>query len=318
MTKWLIESLHGFQYSLNLLHSCKIWHLDLIGYIPHGHLNSSLGKNLSLYSPIGAWLVIALEALAHKEFKWPKYFSQAPPLMYNGSMILSSPSSRLRNCFPLKSDAWKVIFQIFAILSHWLFLLKSQDILQGKRGIGLNDLVSLSTTLWRFQLQWLGHSQNSMELSWWRKKKRRSSLRIAVEWTWYGCEEGSNIFMVACIEPVTTIIFDMSLWFIAWLIPHLIVNNSASVLMTWTTWWSVLEISLLQMCICDINMAMLLLTLASMIMRASEGILEDSITILLSWWIHVFRLSFFCLLNKLKEKWSEKVSITLKPKENSG
>jgi len=53
-------------------------------------------------------------------------------------------------------------------------------------------------------------------------------------------------------------------------------------------------------------------------MRASEGILEDLITILLSWWICVFRLSFFCLLNKLKEKQSEKVSITLKPRENSG
>jgi len=34
--------------------------------------------------------------------------------------------------------------------------------------------------------------------------------------------------------------------------------------------------------------------------------------------LDIFRLLFFCLLNKLKEKQSEKVSITLKPRENSG
>ena len=44
-------------------------HLDSIKYDPHEHLNSSLGKNLSLYSSIGAWFIIALEALAHKELE---------------------------------------------------------------------------------------------------------------------------------------------------------------------------------------------------------------------------------------------------------
>ena len=61
-TNWLIVSLIGFQYLLNLLHSWRIWRLDSIGCDLHGQLNSSLGKNLNRYSPIGAWFVIACVA----------------------------------------------------------------------------------------------------------------------------------------------------------------------------------------------------------------------------------------------------------------
>jgi len=50
-------------------------------YDLHGHLNFSLGKNLSLYSPVRAWLVIALEACAYREFEWPKTLSQDPSLV---------------------------------------------------------------------------------------------------------------------------------------------------------------------------------------------------------------------------------------------
>ena len=46
-----------------------MWYLDSIGYNPHKYLNSSLGKNLSLYSPVGAWLIITLEVYAHIEFE---------------------------------------------------------------------------------------------------------------------------------------------------------------------------------------------------------------------------------------------------------
>ena len=109
MTKWAIESLLRFQYSLNLLHSCSMWRLDSIGYCPQGHLNSSFGKNLSLYSPIGTWLMIALEALAQRELEWPKFWSHGPPLIYDGSSGLLSPSTRSRKCLPFKSDAWNVI-----------------------------------------------------------------------------------------------------------------------------------------------------------------------------------------------------------------
>ena len=125
------------------------------------------------------WLVIALEALVHRELEWPKNFSQDPPLIYNSSMILLSLSRRLKNYFLLKSDAWKVIFHLFAISSHSLFLLKSQDTLQGKRGIELKAFVSLLTALWRAQLQWLGHFQNLMENS-----SGGTRRNCKVQWGW--------------------------------------------------------------------------------------------------------------------------------------
>ena len=66
------------------------------------------------------------------------------------------------------------------------------------------------------------------------------------------------------------------------------------------------------------DVAILFLTLASMIMRAHEGSLEDSIVILSSCWTHDFILLSFFLLYKLKENQSEKLSITLFPRANAG
>jgi len=63
-------------------------------------------------------------------------------------MLLLS-SSRLRNCFPLRSEAWNVIFQTFRMSLLSLFLLKSHEVLLRKSGVGLKALVSLSTALWR-------------------------------------------------------------------------------------------------------------------------------------------------------------------------
>ena len=125
--KWLIESCLRFQYLLNFLHLWRICLLVLMGYKPQGQLKSSLGKNLSLYSPIGAWLVIALKALAHKELEWLKYLSYKLPLMYDSSIKLLSLLKRSRKCFPFVSNAWKIIFYLLARLSHSFFLLKSQD-----------------------------------------------------------------------------------------------------------------------------------------------------------------------------------------------
>ena len=118
-----------------------------MGYNPQEQLNSSLGKNLSLYSLIRAWLIIALEALAHRELKWPKNLSHELSLIYDSSMILSLLSIRSRKCFPLRSDAWKIILHLLAMLSHSFFLLKSQDDLQENSRMRLKDFISLSTTL---------------------------------------------------------------------------------------------------------------------------------------------------------------------------
>ena len=149
MINWLIESLLRFQYSLNLLHLYKMWHLVSIGYCLQEQLNSFLGKNLSLYSSIRAWLVIALDTLVHNELEWPKYLSHKPSLIYDGSIVLLSLLTRSRKCLPFISDTWNVIFHLFTRSSHSFFFLKSQDDLLGKSRMGLNDFVSTSIALWR-------------------------------------------------------------------------------------------------------------------------------------------------------------------------
>jgi len=123
-----------------------------------------------------------------------------------------------------------------------------------------------------------------------------------------------KIFLAAWMELVTMIILEISSQFEAWFIPHLIVKSSASLLVTKTVWWRVLINGLLNVCICKMDVAMLFLILASIIMMAVDGELDDSITMLSSW-RHI--LSFFSLLHRLKENWSEKLSIILRPGDNS-
>ena len=224
-------------------------------------------------------------------------------------MMLLLSSSRSRNCFPLRSEAWNVIFQIFRMSLLLLFLLKSYEVLLEKSGVELKALVSLSTTLWRDQLRWLGHSQNSMELFWCWRKNHQSSAGMATEWTWKRCEDGSKIFLAIWVELVMMMILEMSLWFEAWLIPYLIAKSSALVLVMWTMWWTVLVIGLSWMCICDINVATSFLILVSMTTMVVEEELDASMTILSSWWAQA--LLSFCLLCKLNTKWSEKLSIIL-------
>ena len=139
------------------MHSCKMWCLVLIRYCPQGQLNSFLRKNLSLYSSIGAWLVIALNALVHNELEWPKYLSYKPSLIYDGFIVLLSLSTRLRKYLPFISDTWNIIFYLFTRLLYSFFLFKSQDDLLGKSRVGLNNFISISTALYRNHLYWLGH-----------------------------------------------------------------------------------------------------------------------------------------------------------------
>ena len=132
------------------------------------------------------------------------------------------------------------------------------------------------------------------------------------------CDDGSKIFLAAWIESVTIMIFEILLWFVAWLIPHFITNSLASVLMILTVWWRVYVMGLLWMCMCDIDITMLFLTLASIIISVHKEILKDSKARLSSCWIWALKLASLHLLNKWKEKQLEKVSITLWPGENSG
>ena len=65
-----------------------------------------------------------------------------------------------------------------------------------------------------------------------------------------------------------TIILNILLVFVAWLIPHLITKSSASVLVIFVAWYSVLIIGLLWIWILEIDVATLFLTLALVITRA--------------------------------------------------
>ena len=149
-----------------LLYLWRMWWWVSIGYNPHGHLNSSWGKKWRQYSPIGAWLTIALVALVHSEFEWPKCLSHNPPFEKDGSIDQRSSSRRSKKLLPFTSEAWNSIFQVLRILSHSLFLSNSQEDLHRKMGMRSNFFVSLSTIEWRVQFLQLEHSQNLIEF-WW-------------------------------------------------------------------------------------------------------------------------------------------------------
>ena len=134
---------------LYLLHSWRIYHFVLIEYSLYGYLNSSLGKNLSQYSPIGTWLTVALIVLIQSKFECLKNLSYRPPLAINSSIGLKSSLMSSRKCLFLLSKAWKSIFQLFKVLLHLFFLLKSQDNLHEKIRARSNCFVSLSMTVWR-------------------------------------------------------------------------------------------------------------------------------------------------------------------------
>ena len=103
----------------------------------------------------------------------------------------------------------------------------------------------------------------------------------------------------------------------AWLIPHLIANNLASVLVTNIIWWTVLVIGWLAKCMCDMDVAMSFLILASVTTMAVDREENDFKTRSSSCWKQI--VSFFSfLLNKLKEKQSGKLSMILEPGRNSG
>ena len=133
-------------------------------------------------------------------------------------------------------------------------------------------------------------------------------------WVWWWVENLSGCMNWVCDNND----FEISLWFVAWLIPHLIANSSASVLVMLTAWWRVFMTGLLWMCVCNIDVAMLFLILASVIISTHEGILKDSKAKLSSYWIQALKLVSLHLLNKWKEKQLERVLMTWWLGENLG
>ena len=198
----------------------------------------------------------------------------------------------------MRSDTWKVIFYLLIMSLHSDFLLKSQKFLFGIKGVRLNDFVSISMTLWSFQLLLLGHSQNLIMFSWWWLKNSLRSLSIRVACFWSKCKDRSKIFFAAWIEFVMTMILDISCEQTAWMIPHLMTKNSASELVTLIVWWRVLTIGLLWTWIWAINTVTLFLMLVFIITSALVRELEDSIAKASSCWMYFSKVQSLHLLNK--------------------
>ena len=99
--------------------------------------------------------------------------------------------------------------------------------------------------------------------------------------------------------------------------PHLMAKSSASMLVTNDTWWTVLVSGRFAMCTCNIDIVISFLMLASVMIRAVWGDRELCRTMLSSSWAWILSFSFSFLVTKLKEKWSEKISIMWEPGTNS-
>jgi len=112
---------------------------------------------------------------------------------------------------------------------HSSFLLKSHDNLQRKIGSILSYSVSLLMAKWGSYLALLGQSQKTIELL---ELLLKSALRfwdIVMECSWYRWKDKLKIHLAVCMASVITMIFLVFQTWTAWLIPHLIENNSASV-----------------------------------------------------------------------------------------
>ena len=164
--------------------------------------------------------------------EWLKCWSHGPPLILDGSIGFRSLSSKLRKYLPLKSAAWKSIFYWERIKLHSVFLQKFQDDLHGNDRIEVIFLVSLSTEWCNGHCNLLGQSQNSIWLQASLEKNSLSSWDITVKWIWYRWTEESKILFVAWRESVITTMWLLLEMVTAWFMPHWIVNNSASVVVT--------------------------------------------------------------------------------------
>ena len=149
-------------------------------------------------------------------------------------------------------------------------------------------------------------------------KNLRNSSRIAAVWIWRGWTSQLKIFLAAWIESVTIMILETLFMEQAWFMPHLIANNSASVVVTKDAWWTDLVSSWFAEWICEIDVAMLFLMLVLVITMAEWGDEEFCKTISSSSWARVLLGFLFFLLTKLKEKQLEKLSIIQQPGKNSG
>jgi len=128
---------------------------------PQGHARLLRGKNLFLYSPIGAWFRIAPVALAQSDTEDPIWLSQPPPLMYDSWIRFFLLIRSCKNWWPLLWPWLKVVihWSVHALLD--LSLRASNEV----NWAGVQGTIVLlawsSTIAWRCHLALLGQSQKS-------------------------------------------------------------------------------------------------------------------------------------------------------------
>ena len=284
-----------------------------MGYELHGQLKISEEKNLNWYSPIGAWLVIALDTRAQSKFEWPNCESHEPPLEHEGSIGSKSSLNRSRKFLSLESDAWKVIFHWDRMELHSDILQKSQEDLYGNIGIETMFLVSLSTIWWRAHCCLLGQSQNSIWFWESLEKNSLSSDEIAAEWIWYRWVKESKILLTMWRELVMTMIC-LTLWLVTtWFILQWMTKSSASAVVILIALCKVLTIGLVKKWMCKMEVVTWFLILASNTTMDKKGS-EDALSIISS----KFSMCFSTFEEQgWKEKQSGKMSTIQFPGLNS-
>ena len=125
-----------------------------------------------------------------------------------------------------------------------------------------------------------------------------------------------NIYLIKWITSVIIIIQDILGIWTAWLIPHLIVNSSVSINIILTAWWIVLATVLWHDQTCNIDIAILLLILASEITIIVLEFDRMSLAILLSLQRSVSLFHLSLQFTVWKEKWLGKLSTSLKLEES--
>ena len=285
---------------LNLWYSWRMYHLDSMGYKPHGQLKISKEKNLNRYSPIGAWLVIALDAQVQSKFEWLDCKSHGPSLEHKGSIGSKSLLNRLRKFLPLELDTWKVIFHWDKMKLHSDFLQKSQKDLHRNIGIEIMFLVSLSTIWWSAHSCLLEQSQNSIWFWESLEKNSLSSNEIAVEWIWYRWVEELKILLVMWRESVMTMIYLMLWLATAWFILQQMAKSSALAVVILIVLCKVLTTGLLKEWMCEMEVATWFLILVSNTTMDEKGS-EDALSMVSS------KFSI-CFLTFKEQGWKEKQS----------
>ena len=277
------------------------------------------GKNLCLYSPIGAWLVVMWVKRAHNELVNPIEGSYEPPLLYVGFMTFWFSSLKSRKHWPLLGLVVKESCHSWRILSHSFFWLNRCDSLLGKTEVQLSALTWLSTSWCLGYLALLGQNQNWILFLLSLLKKELTAEVTGMNMFCRGSILDSKIFLAATMESVIRIMLWKFSFSMAGIRPSQMAMSSASTDITFIElickhWMIELldQIWATAVAICDF------LTPPSVMTVVLKEEVWDDLKVWLRFWRYWKRSSS----NEEEGEWKlillEKWSTTLEPREKRG